>query len=82
MITSDFKPILIEVNTNPCLEFACPLLEQLIGKLIDNVWSIAVDKFFPPPPSAERTRRTEEAVQAIQQEEQLFELLYEEKARK
>ena len=82
MITSDFKPVLIEVNTNPCLEFACPLLEQLIGNLIDNVWSIAVDKFFPPPPSSERTKRTEEAIQTIQEEEQFFELLYEEKPRK
>ena len=82
MITADFKPILIEVNTNPCLEFACPLLEQLISKLIDNVWTIAVDNFFPPPPPPERTRRTEEAVQAIQEEEQLFELFYQEKPRK
>jgi len=35
-----------------------------------------VDDFFPPPGESERTRRTEEAIKAIQEEEQLMELIY------
>lgn len=30
MIDDDFKVILIEVNTNPCLELSSPLLARLI----------------------------------------------------
>jgi len=41
MIDADFKPVLIEINTNPCLEFSCPLLESLISNLINNVWTVA-----------------------------------------
>lgn len=49
MIDSNFKPVLIEVNTNPCLEFVCPMLETIITSLIDNVWKVVVDDWFPPP---------------------------------
>ena len=36
MIDDNFNPYLIEINTNPCLEFSCPLLTTLITELIDN----------------------------------------------
>ena len=80
MITSDFKPLLIEINTNPCLEFACPLLENLIGSLISNVWKVAVDGFFKPPDEASRTKSTQEAIERIASEPDLFELLYDSKS--
>lgn len=34
MIDSDFKPWLIEINANPCLEMSCPLLSRIIPPLI------------------------------------------------
>jgi hypothetical protein len=37
MIDSDLKVWLIEVNSNPCLELSCPLLDQIIPNLIENV---------------------------------------------
>ena len=37
MIDDCFKLWLIEVNTNPCLELACPLLSKIIPQLIENV---------------------------------------------
>lgn len=49
MIDEDFKPWLIEVNTNPCLELSCSLLEKIIPQLIDNVFKICIDPLFPPP---------------------------------
>lgn len=43
MIDDDFKPYLIEVNTNPCLELACPLLARLIPNVIENALKIGLD---------------------------------------
>lgn len=34
MIDAEFNLWLIEVNTNPCLEISCPLLGNLIPKMI------------------------------------------------
>ena len=79
MVDSDFNPFLIEINTNPCLEFTCPLLERIIGTLVDNVWKIVIDDWFPPPPEHARTKYTEEAIIRIENEPNLFELLYDSK---
>jgi len=35
MVTSEFKPLLIEANTNPCIEVGCPVLSRVITTLID-----------------------------------------------
>ena len=49
MIDDEFKLYLIEVNTNPCLELACPLLARLIPNMLENALKIAVDPLCPPP---------------------------------
>lgn len=49
MIDEDFKPWLIEVNTNPCLELSSPLLARIIPNLIENTFRLTVDPLFPPP---------------------------------
>jgi hypothetical protein len=49
MIDDEFKIYLIEVNTNPCLELASPLLARLIPNMLENAIKIAVDPLFPPP---------------------------------
>jgi tubulin polyglutamylase TTLL1/tubulin monoglycylase TTLL3/8 len=36
MIDDNYSVQLIEVNTNPCLELSCPLLETIIPDLIEN----------------------------------------------
>jgi len=36
MIDDEFKPWLIEVNTNPCLELSSPYLARLIPTMIEN----------------------------------------------
>jgi D-alanine-D-alanine ligase-like ATP-grasp enzyme len=36
MIDEDFKVWLIEVNTNPCLELSCGILERLIPSMVEN----------------------------------------------
>ena len=56
MLDENMKPWLIEVNTNPCLELSSPLLARIIPSMLDNAFrytphSIAIDPFFPEPPS-------------------------------
>jgi hypothetical protein len=46
MIDSNYKPWLIEVNTNPCLELVSPYLEVLIPKMLENAFALTVDQFF------------------------------------
>ncbi|KAL4491452.1 hypothetical protein ABPG72_008108 [Tetrahymena utriculariae] len=49
MIDDSFKTWLIEINTNPSLTIAAPLMSRLLPALIDNVLKIAIDPIFPPP---------------------------------
>mmetsp|Transcript_34053 Transcript_34053/g.40042 ORF Transcript_34053/g.40042 Transcript_34053/m.40042 type:complete len:277 (-) Transcript_34053:257-1087(-) len=49
MVTDDFELKLIEVNSNPSLEFSSPYLEELIPKIIEDSFQLTIDKFFPPP---------------------------------
>lgn len=49
MFDEEFKPYLIEVNTNPCLELSSPLLARLIPSMLENALKIMVDPLFPPP---------------------------------
>jgi Tubulin-tyrosine ligase family len=39
---------LIEVNTNPCIELASPLLEGLIPRMLDDAFELTVDTMCPP----------------------------------
>lgn len=49
MIDSEFKPWLIEVNTNPCLELSSPYLRLIIPAMVENALKLVVDSVFPPP---------------------------------
>lgn len=49
MFDDEFKPYLIEVNTNPCLELASPLLSRLIPNMLENAFRIVADPMYPPP---------------------------------
>lgn len=49
MIDEHFKTWLLEINTNPSLTIASPLMSRLLPALIDNVLKIAIDPIFPPP---------------------------------
>ena len=49
MLDHDFRVYLIEVNTNPCIETTCPILQRVITDMVDSAFRIAVDPLFPPP---------------------------------
>lgn len=48
MVDSLFKPWLIEINTNPCLELTSPVLHRIIPRMIENVFRIAIDPIYQP----------------------------------
>jgi len=49
MIDRHFRPWLIEINTNPCLEVACPLLNKIIPYMIEQSFKLTIDLTYPPP---------------------------------
>ena len=49
MIDKHFKPWLIEVNTNPCLDCMCPLLERIIPYMVEQSLKLSLDLVYPPP---------------------------------
>ena len=49
MLDHDFKVQLIEVNTNPCIETSCPVLQRVITDMVDSGLRLALDPLFPPP---------------------------------
>ena len=52
MIDANWKPWIIEVNTNPCLALSSPYLERLIPEVLENVTRMTIDVLFPKPPNA------------------------------
>lgn len=49
MIDEQFRPWLIEINTNPCLELSCPLLGRIIPVMVEQSLRLSLDIVFPPP---------------------------------
>ena len=49
MLDKDFKPWIIEINTNPCLEESSQVLRILLPRMIDDAFKLTVDKVFPNP---------------------------------
>ncbi|KRX03061.1 hypothetical protein PPERSA_10142 [Pseudocohnilembus persalinus] len=50
MIDSEFKPWLIEINTNPDITTTCSaLLARIVPNMVENALRIGLDPFFPPP---------------------------------
>ena len=46
MLDADLNLVLIEVNTNPCLDTPCMLLQRMIPQVLDQSLKIAVDPFL------------------------------------
>ena len=59
MINDDFEVKLIEINTNPCLEFSSKLLAKIFTTMIDNAFKIALDPLFPPPFTWSQSRQNQ-----------------------
>jgi len=49
MLDRNFKPWLIEINTNPCLDCVCPLLDKIIPYMVEQALKLSLDLVYPPP---------------------------------
>lgn len=48
IIDEDLNTVLIEVNTNPCLEESNKLLKNILPRMIDDLLNITMDPLFFP----------------------------------
>lgn len=46
IIDEDMKVWLIQINQNPCIQCASPLLEKLIPRMINDAFKITIDQIF------------------------------------
>jgi hypothetical protein len=51
MLETDLRPLLIEVNTNPCLELTSAPLLKVIPRMLEGAFRIVLDSIFPEPPN-------------------------------
>ena len=49
MLEADLRPLLIEVNTNPCLELTSAPLLKVIPRMLEGAFRIVLDSVFPEP---------------------------------
>ncbi|KAJ1457766.1 tubulin-tyrosine ligase family-domain-containing protein [Pelagophyceae sp. CCMP2097] len=66
MLDDDLNVYLIEINSNPCLELVCPMLEETLPKMISDVLKVGLDAVMPPPKPADCSRRQREALDALE----------------
>jgi len=77
MIDEDFKPFLIEINTNPDITTSSPVCKKVIPQMVDNALRIGVDPLFSPPliwPSNKKYYGTDNIM-----ENNKFEIIFDEK---
>ena len=77
MFDSEFKPFLIEVNSNPSLEFSSSLLAKIFTSMLDNTFRIAVDPLFPPAHEGFASKKSAEGVDLCP--ENRFDLIFDER---
>jgi hypothetical protein len=76
MFDINYKPYLLEINTNPGLEISSPLIEMLIPRLIDDAFKLTIDKvFLISPNNLENMKKNPFKVGGYDDEENMWEFL-------
>ena len=76
MFDQDYKPFLLEINTNPGLEISSPLIEMLMPRLIDDAFKLTIDKvFLLSQENLEKMKKDPFKVGGYEDEENMWELL-------
>lgn len=58
MIDEDFRVWLLEVNNNPYLGIPNKYIGEVLPKMIDEMLTLTIDKYFPPHPSYEKPKES------------------------
>ena len=61
LVDSKGKVWLIEINTNPCLEFAGSLLSRIIWHMVENSLAIALDPWLATLPESYSSVREQQS---------------------
>ena len=77
MFDTNFKPYLIEVNSNPSLEISSSLLAKVFTTMLDNTLRIAVDPLFPPSGEGFANKKSAEGIEICP--ENRFDLIFDER---
>lgn len=77
MFDDNYKPYLIEVNSNPCLELSSSLLAKIFKAMLDNTVRIACDPLFPPPGEGFASKKSAEGIDLCP--ENRFDLIFDER---
>jgi tubulin monoglycylase TTLL3/8 len=77
MFDNNFKPYLIEVNSNPSLEVSCSLLAKIFTSMLDNTFRIALDPIFPPSTDGFASKKSAEGIEMCA--ENRFDLIFDER---
>ena len=48
IIDENYKPFLLEINTNPGLEISSPLINELVPRMIDDALRLTIDEKYRP----------------------------------
>ena len=76
MFDIDYKPYLLEINTNPGLEISSPLIQMLIPRLIDDAFKLTIDKvFLLSPKNLENLKRNPLKVGGYENDDNMWELI-------
>ena len=76
MFDEDYKPYLLEVNTNPGLEISSPLIEMLIPRMLDDAFKLTIDQvFFLNKSNVEKMKEKPYKVDGYSDDENMWELL-------
>lgn len=68
LITEDFNVILLEVNTSPSLHYNptdLPFKEKLFPRMIEELFELTIDEYFPPPPTEKVNTKLEKWIFGI-----------------
>ena len=44
ILDENYNPYLLEINSNPGLEFSSPLIKQLLPRMIDDAFKLTIDE--------------------------------------
>ena len=68
----NFKPFLLEINTNPGYEESSPLIKMLVPRMIDDAMKLTIDKEFETTYASNETNKSNFFVEGYSSEENMW----------